>query len=111
MGAVLVGLQAQRNGTHSAKPLATTRWCNHLAAAPAAAAARSRAMASVSDCPSHGNVMFPTVVTPPAMAARDPLEKSSTQAGVPGVFFHLGNMARLRQPAWAGPGSLATSRT
>jgi hypothetical protein len=28
--------------------------------------------------------MLPMVVTPPAMAAADPLEKSSTQAGMPG---------------------------
>src|SRR5215469_12870657 len=50
----------------------------------APADARSRSTAWRSDSPRAGNDMLPIVVTPPAMAAAEPLAKSSTQAGSPG---------------------------
>jgi hypothetical protein len=54
---------------------------NQSAAASLAAPAISRATASVIDSPGNANVMFPMVVMPPARAASEPLQKSSTQIG------------------------------
>ncbi len=41
-------------------------------------------MAVVMDSPGMANVMLPMVVMPPPMAASEPVQKSSTQAGSPG---------------------------
>jgi hypothetical protein len=38
-------------------------------------------IAAVIDSPGSANVMFPMVVMPPAMAASDPVQKSSTHSG------------------------------
>src|SRR5215469_11895613 len=51
----------------------------------APADARSRSTACPGDWPGPGNDMLPIVVTPPAMAAAEPLAKSSAQAGAPGA--------------------------
>ena len=44
----------------------------------------SLATAVVMDSPGMANVMLPTVVMPPPMAASEPVQKSSTQGGSPG---------------------------
>ena len=44
----------------------------------------SLATAWVMDSPGSANVMLPTVVIPPAMAASEPVQKSSAQTGSPG---------------------------
>jgi len=54
---------------------------NQSAAASALAPAISRAIAAVIDSPDIAKVMFPMVVMPPAKAASDPVQKSSTHIG------------------------------
>ena len=67
-------------GVPSPRPVSTG--CrNQSTAASALAPAISRAIASVMVSPGRANVMFPTVVMPPAIAASDPVQKSSTQTG------------------------------
>ena len=69
----------------SASPRPVSTGCrNQSTAASARAPAMSLATAWVMDSPGSANVMLPTVVIPPAMAASEPVQKSSTQTGSPG---------------------------
>jgi len=52
-----------------------------ITAASALAPAISRAIAVVIDSPGSAKVMLATVVMPPAKAASEPVQKSSTQTG------------------------------
>lgn len=58
---------------------ASTGCGNQSTAASTAAPAMSRTIAIVMDSPGSANVMCPIVVMPPAMAASEPDQKSSTQ--------------------------------
>ena len=73
---------------------ASTGCRNQSAAASAAASPISRATASVIVWPSSGNVMLAMVVMPPAKAASEPLQKSSTQIGSWGNAFTSAGVIR-----------------
>ena len=73
---------------------ASTGCRNQSTAASAAASAISRATASVIVWPSSANVMLATVVMPPAKAASEPLQKSSTQIGSSGNAFTSAGVIR-----------------
>jgi hypothetical protein len=62
---------------------ASTGCRNQSTAASAPAPAISRVIAAIMDSPGSTNVMFPTVVIPPAMAASEPVQKSSAQTSSP----------------------------
>ncbi len=69
----------------SASPRPVSTGCrNQSTAASARAPAISLATAWVMDSPGSANVMLPRVVIPPAMAASEPVQKSSAQTGSPG---------------------------